>query len=223
MPSRSFLIRLVLGGLMLAVGPWLVAWAPYESTMGLIQKIFYFHAPAGIVMLLSPFVCGIASIRYLSTRNRRFDHVAVAAAELTLVFGAIVLLTGPIWARVAWGVWWQWEPRLTSSLVLWLLFGAYMLLRRFGGPGSDRLAAGVAIFGMVNVPFVYWSVNVWRTLHPKTSVIPTLEPSMRLVFYWCVFGFLLFYSALLTARTRLEAQRALLDDVFLAQDEEERG
>jgi heme exporter protein C len=222
MPSRSFLIRLTLGGLMLAAGPWLIAWAPYESTMGLIQKIFYFHAPAGIVMLLSPFVGGIASIRYLSTRDRRFDHQAVAAAELTLVFGAIVLLTGPIWARVAWGVWWQWEPRLTSSLVLWLLYGAYMLLRRFGGPGSDRLAAGVAIFGMVNVPFVYWSVNVWRTLHPKTSVVPTLGPGMRLTFYWCVFGFLLFYSALLTARTRLEAQRALLDDVFLAQDDEER-
>jgi heme exporter protein C len=222
MPSRSFAIRLILAGLMLAVAPWLIAQAPYESTMGLIQKIFYFHAPAGIVMLVSPFICGIASIRYLSTREPRFDRTALASAELTLLFGTIVLLTGPIWARVAWGVWWQWEPRLTSSLVLWLMYAAYLLLRRFGGPGSDRLAAGVAIFGMVNVPFVYWSVNVWRTMHPKTSVVPTLAPGMRPPFYWSVVAFLLLYSALLTARTRLETQRALLDDVYLAQDDEER-
>jgi heme exporter protein C len=219
MPSRSFSIRLILAGLMLAVAPWLIAQAPYESTMGLIQKIFYFHAPAGIVMLLAPFVCGIASIRYLSTRDPRFDRTALASAELTLVFGTIVLLTGPIWARVAWGVWWQWEPRLTSSLVLWLMFAAYLLLRRFGGPGSDRLAAGVAIFGMVNVPFVYWSVNVWRTMHPKTTVVPSLAPGMRAPFYWSTVAFLLLFSALLTARTRLEEQRALLDDVYLSQDE----
>ena len=89
-------------------------------------------------------------------------------------------------------MWWQWDARLTSTLVMWMIFNAYLLLRRYGGPGSDRLAAAVALFGMANVPFVYWSVNVWRTLHPKTSVIPTLQPGMRGPFWFCVVAFLLF-------------------------------
>ena len=82
-----------------------------------------------------------------------------------------MLVTGPLWARKAWGVWWQWDARLTSTLVMWLIFVAYLLLRRYGGPGSEKLAAAVALFGMANVPFVYWSVNVWRTVHPKTTVV----------------------------------------------------
>ena len=84
-----------------------------------------------------------------------------------MIIGLIVLVTGPLWARKAWGVWWQWDARLTSTLVMWMIFNAYLLLRRYGGPGSDKLAAAVALFGMANVPFVYWSVNVWRTLHPE--------------------------------------------------------
>ena len=140
----------------------------------------------------------------------------MAAAELVIVFGLIGLITGPIWARKAWGVWWQWDARLTSALVLWMIFAAYLLLRKYGGPGSDRLAAGLALFGMANVPFVYWSVNVWRTLHPKTSVLPSLDPAMRPAFYWCTFAMLTLYVALLAARTRLEAQRARLDDLYLA-------
>jgi heme exporter protein C len=216
-PTFRLLLFVVIA--MFAVAPWLVAQAPYESTMGLIQKIFYFHVPVAITMLVSAFVCGIASIRYLITRDKRSDNTALAAMELILVFGTIVLITGPLWARKAWGVYWQWDARLTSTLVLWMIAAAYMLLRRFGGPGSDRLAAGVAIFGMANAPFIYWSVNFWRTLHPKTTVVPTLAASMRPAFYWCWMAFTLLYILLLNARRRLEAQRTLLDDLYLAQDE----
>jgi heme exporter protein C len=116
-------------------------------------------------------------------------------------------------------VWWQWDARLTSTLVLWLIFMAYLLLRRYGGPGSERLAAGVALFGMANVPFVYWSVNVWRTVHPKTSVVPTLQAGMRGPFWFCVAAFLLLYVLMLTARTRLEQRRAELEEIYLAVDE----
>ncbi len=220
MKTSTFRILLFIVIAMFAVAPWLVAQAPYESTMGLVQKIFYFHVPAAITMLISAFVCGIASIRYLVTRDRRSDHTALAAMELLLVFGTIVLTTGPLWARKAWGVYWQWDARLTSTLVLWMIAAAYMLLRRFGGPGSDRLAAGVAIFGMANAPFIYWSVNFWRTLHPKTTVIPSLAPSMRPAFYWCWIAFTLLYILLLDARRRLQAQRALLDDWYLMQEEQ---
>jgi heme exporter protein C len=189
--------------------------------MGLVQKIFYFHVPSAITMLVSAIVCGVASLRYLITRDKRSDYTALAAAELVLVFGVIVLATGPLWARKAWGVYWQWDVRLTSTLVGWMMAAAYMLLRRFGGPGSDRLAAGVALFGMVNVPFIYWSVNFWRTLHPKTTVVPSLTSSMRPAFYLCWVAFTLLYVLLLNARRRLEAQRALLDEFYLARDEGE--
>jgi heme exporter protein C len=211
MLRRSVPATLMLALAMFAIAPYLVAQAPYESTMGLVQKIFYYHAPVGMVMFLATFVCGFASVSYLRKGRASSDRLAEAAAELTVVLGAIVLLTGPLWARKAWGVWWQWEPRLTSTLVLWLLYVAYMLLRRFGGPGTEKLAAGVAIFGMANVPFVYWSVNVWRTMHPKTSVVPTLGPEMRLPFYWCFFAFLLLFVALLGTRVRLAEQQDALD------------
>jgi heme exporter protein C len=219
MLNRLFRPLLLASVVLFAAAPVMIARAPYESTMGLIQKVFYFHVPSAMVMFLSAFVCGIASAMFLFGKRARADQTAVAAAELTVVFGLIVLVTGPIWARKAWGVWWQWDARLTSSLVLWMIFVAYLLLRRYGGPGSEKLSAGIALFGMANVPFVYWSVNVWRTLHPKTTVVPTLGPGMRDAFWWCVVAFLTLYLALLALRTRLERERASLDALFLELDD----
>jgi heme exporter protein C len=187
--------------------------------MGLVQKIFYFHVPSAMVMFLSAFVCGIASAVYLFKRRPGSDRLALAAAEAVVVFGLIVLVTGPLWARKAWGVWWQWDARLTSSLVLWMIFVAYLLLRKYGGPGSDRLSAGLAMFGMANVPFVYWSVNVWRTLHPKTTVVPTLDPSMRPAFWWSMAAFMVLYVGLLGARVRLEEQKARVEELYVQLDE----
>jgi heme exporter protein C len=128
----------------------------------------------------------------------------------------IGLITGPLWGRKAWGVWWQWDARLTSSLVLWLIFVAYLLLRKYGGAGSEKLAAAVALFGMANVPFVYWSVNVWRTVHPTTNVVMTLQPGMRGPFWFCALAFLGLYVLMLSARVRLEYRRAELEALYLA-------
>jgi heme exporter protein C len=205
--------------LMFAAAPFFIVGAPYEKTMGLVQKIFYFHVPAAMVMFISAFACGIASTVYLFRRRPIADHVAVAAAELVALFGVIVLVTGPIWARKAWGVWWQWDARLTSTLVMWMIFMAYLLLRRYGGPGSDRLGAGLALFGMANVPFVYVSVNFWRTLHPKTTVVMSLAPGMRPVFWWCVAAFLLLYATLLAVRVRLGEQEAEVERLYLDLDD----
>ena len=216
---KLFVPASLLAAAMFMYAPFMILAAPYESTMGLVQKIFYFHVPSAMTMFLSAFVCGIGSAVYLFTRKPAADRIAVSAAELTSIFGIIVLVTGPLWARKAWGVWWEWDARITSTLVLWLIFQAYLLLRRYGGPGSDRLAAGVALFGMANVPFVYWSVNVWRTLHPKTSVIPTLQPGMRGTFWFCVAAFVLFYAIALAARTGLEKRRAELEALYLATED----
>jgi heme exporter protein C len=216
MQSRSILVPVLLfvAAVMFLRAPFMIDAAPYESTMGLIQRIFYFHVPSAMVMFLSAFVCGIASAVYLAKRSPRADAVAVSAAELVVVFGLIVLVTGPIWARKAWGLWWQWDARLTSALVLWLIFVSYLLLRRFAGAGSEMLAAAVGVFGMANVPFVYWSVNVWRTIHPNTNVVASLIPEMRVPFYWCTAAFLVLYVALLLTRIRLEASRMRLEAAY---------
>lgn len=218
---RTSLLTAVMGALMVlfVMAPVMIAWAPYESTMGLVQKIFYFHVPSWMVMFSSAFVCGVASAVYLFKQKRVADRLAVAAAELTVLFGLLGLVTGPLWARKAWGVWWQWDARLTMTLILWMIFVAYLLLRRYGGPGSDKLAAAVGLFGMAMVPFVYWSVNVWRTVHPTTSVVPTLGPGMRGAFWWCAVAFLLLFVMMVAARARLEHQRAELDRLYLALDE----
>jgi heme exporter protein C len=216
---KAFVPLLIVAAAMFALAPILIAQAPYESTMLLIQKVMYFHAPSGMVMLMSGLVAGIASGIFLWKKNRGADHVALAAAELTAVYGAIVLASGPLWARKAWGVWWQWDARLTMSFVGWLIALAYLVLRKYGGPGSEKLSAGLALFGAANVPFIYLSVNIWRTIHPQTTVAATLPPSMAGPFWFCVAAFFLFYTLLLTARVRLERQRASLDDLYLAAED----
>jgi heme exporter protein C len=216
--SKWFMPAAAICGLMFAVSPLLIANAPYESTMGLVQKIFYYHMPAAMTFLVSAIVCGYASIRYLFGGNPRHDRLGYAAAELTVLFGIIALVTGPLWARKAWGVWWQWDVRLTSSLMGWMVAVAYLLLRKYGGPGSDKLAAGLALFGMANVPFIYISVNYWRTIHPTTNVVPTLEPSMGVPLWFSLTAFLLLFVLLLRMRVRLEEQRARLDGLYLSLD-----
>ena len=219
MLNRLFVPITLVAAAMFVYAPFMILNAPYEATMGLVQKIFYFHAACGMAMFLAAFVSGIGSAMFLFTKKPAADRMAVAGAELTVIIGLIVLVTGPLWARKAWGVWWQWDARLTSTLVMWMIFNAYLLLRRYGGPGSEKLAAAVALFGMANVPFVYWSVNVWRTLHPKTSVIPSLQPGMRGPFWFCVVAFLLVTTAILILRTELEKRRQQLDELYLMAEE----
>jgi heme exporter protein C len=217
--SKLNQLELALAGLMLAVSPWIIDGAPYEVTMGLVQKIFYYHMPAAWLFLISAAVAGVASAMFLFGRKRWADGWALAAAELAVVFGIITLVTGPLWARKAWGIWWVWDARLTSSLILWMIFVSYLLLRKYGGPGSDKLGAGMALFGLANVPFIFVSVNVWRTLHPQTSVVPTLPVQMGGPLWFCFFAFLLLYLALLGMRARLEQQRARIEYLYLAEDE----
>ena len=214
--KRMFPFLSIVVAAMFAYAPFAIDRSPYESTMGLVQKIFYFHVPSWIVMFTSAFVCGIASAVVIFTGRKAADRLAAAAAELTVLFGTIGLITGPLWGRKAWGVWWQWDARLTSALVMWLIFVAYLLLRKYGGAGSEKLSAVVALFGMANVPFVYWSVNVWRTVHPKTTVVLSLPPDMGRPFLLCSLAFMGLYVLMLAARVHLEKRRAELDNLFLA-------
>ena len=206
-------------GAMLAVSPMVIASADYESTMGLVQKIFYYHMPSAWIFLTASIVCGVASIRYLSTGDPRHDRTALAAGELVVVFGLLTLVTGPLWARKAWGTFWIWDARTTSSLVSWMIACAYLILRRYGGPGSEKLAAALALFGMANVPFIYISVNYWRTIHPATSVVPRLPFTMGFPLWFCVITFVLLFIVLMKLRVRVEEQQARVDALYLSLDD----
>ena len=215
---KMFAPLLALTALMFVGAPFMIASAPYESTMLLVQKIFYFHVPSWFAMFTGVFVAGIGGVLFLARNDVRGDQVAVSASEIALVFGAMGLTSGPIWARKAWGVFWQWDAKLTIALLLELIFVAYLLLRKYGGAGSEKLAAAVALFGMAVVPFVYYAVNIWRTIHPNTNVIPSLVPGMRGPFWYCVVTFLLFFLVLLALRARVERLRGDLDELYRAEE-----
>src|SRR3954466_14845364 len=123
------------------VVPVLILSAPVEPVMGVVQKIFYFHVPCAIMMFLSTFVCAGGSLAFLFKGSERGDRLAAAAGELGVLFGTCTLVTGPLWGRKAWGVWWQWDARLTTSLLLFLMLIANLLARKYGGPGGRKLAA----------------------------------------------------------------------------------
>jgi heme exporter protein C len=216
-----YLVLALVSAVGLAYAPTLIVGAPREPSMGFVQKIFYFHVPCAWVCFLSAFVCAAGAIAYLFKRSEAGERLAASAAELTVVFGMCVLVTGPLWARKAWGRWWEWDVRLTSTLLLWMIFIAYLFARKYGGAGGKKLAAGLSIFGAANVPLIYLSVSIWRTIHPKTSVVPTLDPGMRPAFWISMLSFTIFYFVLLGARVRLERARAELDALYLAA--EDRG
>jgi heme exporter protein C len=177
------------------------------SSLFFNQKIFYFHVAHAFALFTSVFVAGVASAFYLRTRKPGYDDVASAAVDVAVVFGAVVLATGILWAKAAWDVWWQWEPRLTMSLLLWLILVGYVLVRRFAGPSADRVAAGMAIFGMVGVPFIYAMVG--QDSHPASGgngVVATLKPGERGVFWLSVATFMLWFVALVIMR--LQSTRA---------------
>jgi heme exporter protein C len=205
---------LVAALLVAAVGflvvPGMILAAPLEPVMGFVQKIFYFHVPCATMMFLSTFACAAGSTAYLFKGSERGDRFAAAAGELGVVFGACTLVTGPLWGRKAWGVYWQWDARLTTSLLLFLILVAYMLARRYGGPGGRKLAASLALFAAVDVPLVYKSVDFWRTVHPQTTVVPKLDPQMRPAFWSAMLLITLVWGVLLAVRVRLEAARAEL-------------
>jgi heme exporter protein C len=213
---KLFVPVLVVTAAMFAYSPLAIADAPYEVTMRLVQKIFYYHFPTWMALTATVALCTAASALYLFKGTPIADRVAVAAAEITVVLGLFGLVSGSLWGRKAWGVWWQWDARLTMAFLLELIFFGYLLVRKYGGPGSDKLAAAMGIFGGATAPFVYKSVDWWRTVHPKTSVVQTLIPEMWYVILFCTTAFLLLAGLLLVARVRLENLRAELDRLYLA-------
>jgi heme exporter protein C len=222
--KKAFVPLLILGALMFAYAPVAVANTPYESTMLLIQKVFYFHLAAWAGLGLAISVCGISSAVYLANGSKLADRLGVAGAELVVVFCTFGMMSGSLWARKAWGIWWGWDPKLTLAFIVDLVFVGYILVRRFGGPGAEKLAAAMGIFGLATTPFIYKAADWWRTIHPQTSVMKTLSNTEGGAIMWstvwfCIVTFLVLTVLVLAARTRLEALKTQLDELYLAAEE----
>ena len=200
-------------------GLWLSFTAPADYQQGDSVRIMFVHVPAAWIGLFAYAALGVASFTGLVWRHALADTAAKAAAPLGAGFTLLALITGSLWGRPMWGTWWVWDARLTSSLMLFMIFVAYTLLKKYGGPGSDKLGAGLALFGMANVPFIYVSVNYWRTLHPKTTVVPNLVPPMAGPMWWAFAGFVLMSLVLFALRGQQEEQRARVEALYLAADE----
>lgn len=191
--------------------------APTEAQMGIVQKIFYFHVPSAYSMYVGFTLAMIGSIGYLWRRQERWDALAVAGAEVGLVFCAIVLITGPLWARKAWGVWWTWDPRLTTTMLAGLVFTSFCVLRSFGSAGEaeKRFAAGLAIVGFFLLPVIHYSVQQWRGQHPTviTRAGGGLHPDMLPALITSFVAFTALIALLVWARFRAERARQELATV----------
>ncbi|RMD84941.1 MAG: cytochrome C assembly protein [Candidatus Dadabacteria bacterium] len=210
------------------VSLWAVfVWVPTERMQGPVQRIFYYHVPSAWVGFLGIFIACGASIVYLYNRRTEWDHAAHAGVEVGVLFATIVLITGPFWARPIWGTWWTWDSRLTTTLILWLIFVAYLLMRQFthGSETGARFAAVLAIVGTLDIPLIILSTRLWRTIHP--AVLRTREgesgltdPAMITTLLICVAAFTMLFGWLwaLRLRTLRVAER-----IELLEDEIERG
>lgn len=206
-------------GLALAGCQWLIfVYAPVERTMGLAQKIFYIHLPMAWWGLVSFFVVFVASIAYLRRRAPFWDMLARTAAELGLVLAVLALISGSIWARHSWGVWWTWDPRLTTTLIMCFVYAGYLALRGLELPEQRKgtLCAVIGIAAFLDVPLVFVSARLWRSIHPAVFAAQGggLEAEMRIAVFACTAAFGLFWFALAALRLRQFALAARLDILF---------
>ena len=186
-------------------------YVPTEAHSGIVQRIFYFHVPVAWVSFLAFFITFIASIIYLWKRAIRWDAIACASAEIGVIFTTLVLITGPIWAKPAWGIWWTWDARLTTSLVLWLMYVAYLLVRRLATEPARgaRYSAVIGIVAFIDVPIVFLTVNLWRTQHPTTIIFEGgLTPPMLMTLLVCLAAFTVLYVLLVMQSASLKSLEA---------------
>lgn len=181
--------------------------APLERVMGPVQKIFYFHVPSAWIAFFAFFITFVCSIALLVTNNRTFDDIAAASAEIGIIFCSIVLITGPIWAKPAWGVWWTWDPRLTTTLILWFIYIGYIMLRKFTDEEDKRakFSAALGIIGFIDVPIVFLSIRWWRTIHPNVLQEGGggLHPDMKTALFISLAAFTCLFISMLIKRVQL--------------------
>ncbi|HEY98650.1 MAG TPA: cytochrome c biogenesis protein CcsA [Dehalococcoidia bacterium] len=215
MDNNHTVRNLILWGLgfalMVAALSMVFVYVPTEKESGIVQRIFYFHVPVAWVSFLAFFITFISSILYLRKRTTKWDAIGCASAEIGVIFTTLVLITGPIWAKPAWGIWWTWDARLTTSLVLWLIYIGYLLVRSLATDSARgaRYSAVIGIVGFIDVPIVFFTVNLWRTQHPTTIIFEGgLENSMLITLLVCLAAFTVLYVILVMQSTSLKTMEA---------------
>ncbi len=211
-PNLRLFLLLSAGGMMLADLYLIFMVAPTDSVLGHVQRIIYVHVPVSIMSFLAFLIVFLGSLAYVFRREAKWDGIARAAAEVGLVFISLALITGMIWAKPVWNAWWLWTPRLTTTLILWLIFVAYLMVRSYA-PNRDKAAlygAVMGIIGFADVVVVYFSVEWWPGIHPTPVIGPlaesgALHPTMRSVL---IFSFVTFFALLLY----LIAERAAIQE-----------
>ena len=209
------------GALAFAAGQWLIyAYAPVEAQLGLMQKVFYVHLPLAWWALLSFFVVFLASAVVLLRASDAADRLCRAAAEVGVLLTTLTLATGMIWARRSWGVWWTWDPRLTTALIMWFVYAGYLLLRGLDLPPRRKsvICAVVGIVAFLDVPLVFLSARLWRSIHPAVFAAKGggMEPEMKLTAIACVVSFALFWAGLVWLRKRQLDMEARVRTLLLA-------
>jgi heme exporter protein C len=208
---RDSILLVLSFALMMAALYLVFVYVPTEKHTGIVQRIFYFHVPVAWVCFLAFFITFIFSILYLWKREIKWDNIGCASAEIGVIFTTLVLITGPIWAKPVWGIWWTWDARLTTSLVLWLVYVAYLLVRGLADEPARgaRFSAVIGIVGFIDVPIVFVTVNLWRTQHPTTIIFEGgLIPPMLVTLLVCIAAFTVLYVLLTIQGASLKSMEA---------------
>ncbi|MBC7232174.1 MAG: cytochrome c biogenesis protein CcsA [Chloroflexi bacterium] len=218
--TNSWQLLITMTALSITISLYLIfLYVPSERIMGIVQRIFYFHVPSAWVGFLAFFVAFLCGIRYLARREARWDAVENASIEIGVLFSTIVLVSGSIWARPVWNTWWTWDPRLTTTLVMWLYYVASLLLRQMveDKERKARFSAVLSIAGFINVPVVFLAIRLWRTIHPVlfTTEGAAIEPSMLLTLLSSLLSFTLLYLCLLLIRVGLASLEDELNNLKL--------
>ncbi len=218
-------IRLIWLGVtaaLMALTLWMIfLWVPTEINQGNIQRALYFHVPVAWTAMVAIVLVAFASVAYLKTRNENWDRLAVAGAETGVIFAALMLITGMVWAKPVWGVWWTWDAKLTTTLILWFVYVAYLMVRAYGPKGSQgaRYGAVVALIGAIDAPIIYMATVWWRSAHPELNIGPLaesggLESRMYTTFLISLVAFTVLYVYLLIERYALQRTEASVDEIY---------
>ena len=214
---------LVISAALMALTLYLIYfWVPTEQNLGVSQRIFYFHVPLGWIGMVSIVIVAVASIMHLFTGKQRWDDLAYSTAELGMIYASLILVTGAIWGKPVWGVWWTWDPKLTTTLVLWFIYVGYLMMRAYGPPGSQgkRFASVIALIGAIDAPIIYMASIWWRTAHPALNIGPAAEESeaigdsrIYLTLLVSVITFTVMYVYLLIERYSMRKSESDLDEL----------
>jgi heme exporter protein C len=215
-------LLLIASAILMALTLFLVFfWVPTDANLGISQRIFYFHVPLAWLGMISIVVVAFASVMYLITRKDKWDSFAYSTAELGVVFLSLLLAAGIAWNKPVWGVWWTWDARLTTTLILWFIYVSYLMLRAYGPKGSQgaRYGAVVALIGAIDTPIIYMATVWWRTVHPEMNVGPlaedsALDSSMGIALMVSTVTFTVLYVYMLIERYSLKRSEAGVDELY---------